>query len=159
MTLTWTPSPPWLSSRYLSLPLVLSSGVIDSVSCRWFVCVSCLFIKTLTPWTCFPTLSGLVTVKVSCHSWHPSLSAAVHGVIFECAWKGLQWCWSIHFLISCLNPCISCALCWVGTHINCRATTAFWWTYPGSSALYTKEIDVSGKGLWCCDGPLGSWLL
>ena len=38
MTLTWTPSPPWLFPQYLSLPLVLSSGVVDSV----FMSVRCL---------------------------------------------------------------------------------------------------------------------
>jgi hypothetical protein len=60
--LTWTPSLPWLPSRYMSLPLVLSPGVIVSVSCLCIVRGSCFvlwsvyLIKTLTPGTCFPNL-------------------------------------------------------------------------------------------------------
>jgi hypothetical protein len=38
-------------------------------SCQRFVCVSCslflLFIKTVTPWTCFPTLSALITERTA----------------------------------------------------------------------------------------------
>jgi hypothetical protein len=64
--LTWTPSLPWLPCLYMSLPLVPSPSVIVSVSesclCVFRVFLVCimlrLFIKTLTPWTCFPTLSA-----------------------------------------------------------------------------------------------------
>jgi hypothetical protein len=35
--LTWTPSPPWLPSLYMSLPLVPSPGIIVSVSCLHFL--------------------------------------------------------------------------------------------------------------------------
>ena len=43
LTLTWTPSPPWLPALYMSLPLVSSPGVIVSVSvsCWCAVRVSC----------------------------------------------------------------------------------------------------------------------
>ena len=65
MTLTWTPSSPWLSSLYLSLSWFFPQVLLTLFSRLCVVCVTCLlfnlFIKTLTPWTCFLTLSALVT--------------------------------------------------------------------------------------------------